>query len=316
MDQNFCKCPTAKTQKYISDNGNICPTCNLTLAENNDDLVTLLRGLTMGNVSGATRSANAQGVRLKPPTFDGSGDSKHFFVKLSNYMETYGISSNGEIIRLLKSCLESAALDLYLSLSLAEQSDLEELGQIFQNHFRPLSHRIVETENFLKIKKKPSESISEFYAALKKKASELEIDKSLLEITFIAGIEKETQKHCILQKAETLEDYLKEALEFEKVTKIGNSQPKLAMSTSKEGKTQDRDQSKLDAVLELLINQSQAQNYQNGNEDNNAGWGNRVNNVNANQGAYNTNHDNNANYGDKHSTANYGDDNSGNIVAI
>ena len=140
MDQNFCKCPTAKTQKYISDNGNICPTCNLTLAENNDDLVTLLRGLTMGNVSGATRSANAQGVRLKPPTFDGSGDCKHFIVKLANYMETYRIGGPGETVRLLKSCLEGAALDLFLSLSLSEQSDLEELGQIYSKtisgHFR------------------------------------------------------------------------------------------------------------------------------------------------------------------------------------
>ena len=80
MEQNFCKCPTAKTQKYISDHGNRCPACNLTLVEKNDDLATLLRGLTMGNFSGATRSANAQGVRLKPPTFDGSGDSKHFFL--------------------------------------------------------------------------------------------------------------------------------------------------------------------------------------------------------------------------------------------
>ena len=80
MEQNFCKCPTAKTQKYISDHGNRCPACNLTLVEKNDDLATLLRGLTMGNLSGATRNANAQGVRLKPPTFDGKGDTLLGFI--------------------------------------------------------------------------------------------------------------------------------------------------------------------------------------------------------------------------------------------
>ena len=151
MEQNFCKCPTAKIHKYVVEHNNICPNCNLTMVEKNDDLATLLRGLTMGNLAGAPRNANAQGVCLKPPTFDGKGDSKHFFVKLSNYMETYGIDGGGETVRLLKSCLESAALDLFLSLSYREQSNLESLGQIFQNHFRPLSHKIVETENLMKI---------------------------------------------------------------------------------------------------------------------------------------------------------------------
>ena len=94
MDQNFCICPTAKTHKYVLDLNNRCPTCNLTLVEKNDDLATLLRELTMGNLAGASRNANAQGVRLKPPTFDGKGDSKHFFVKLAKYMETYGIDGN------------------------------------------------------------------------------------------------------------------------------------------------------------------------------------------------------------------------------
>ena len=113
MDQDFCKCPTAKTQKYVSDHDNRCPACNLTLVEKSDELATLLRQIAMGNLAGASGNANAQGVRLKPPTYDGSGDSKHFMVKLTNYMETYGINGDGEIVRLLKSCLEKAALDLF-----------------------------------------------------------------------------------------------------------------------------------------------------------------------------------------------------------
>ena len=89
MEQNFCICPTAKTQKYVEDDNNKCSTCKLMLIEKCDDVASLLRHITLGNLPGASRNVNAQGVRLKPPTFNGKGDSKHFFVKLANYMETY-----------------------------------------------------------------------------------------------------------------------------------------------------------------------------------------------------------------------------------
>ena len=47
-----------------------------------------------------------------------------FSVKLLNYMETYKVHSEYEKIRILKSCLEDSALDLYLSLTDQEQGDL------------------------------------------------------------------------------------------------------------------------------------------------------------------------------------------------
>ena len=72
MDQeNFCVCPTPKTQKYVEDNNNRCPTCNTMLIEKGEDVASLLRKLTLGNWSGSSGNSNAQGVRLKPPTFNG-----------------------------------------------------------------------------------------------------------------------------------------------------------------------------------------------------------------------------------------------------
>ena len=43
-------------------------------------------------------SPQSTGVRLKPPTFDGKNEPKHFFVKLFNYLETYNVESNEEKI--------------------------------------------------------------------------------------------------------------------------------------------------------------------------------------------------------------------------
>ena len=43
-------------------------------------------------------------------------DPKHFFVKLFNYLENYKIENEEEKIRVLKSCLDGPALDLYLAL--------------------------------------------------------------------------------------------------------------------------------------------------------------------------------------------------------
>ena len=187
--------PHSKTQKYVEEHNNKCPTCNKMLIEKDKEVASLLRKLTLGNGSGSSGNSNAQGqgVRLKPPTFNGKGDPKHFFVKLTNYLETYRIVGTSETVRVLKSCLEGSALDLFLSLSFRDQYDLELLKETFQNHFQPLSHTIVETETFMKIKKKVNERVSEFYAALKKKADELSIEESLLKITFISGLEKEAQ---------------------------------------------------------------------------------------------------------------------------
>ena len=103
---------------------------------------------------------------MRPPTFDGKSEPKHFFVKLFNYLENYEIEEEEEKIRVLKSCLEGAALDLYLALPQEEQGDTAILENIFQNHFKPKGHDVVETEAFLKLKKGSNQTISEFYTLI------------------------------------------------------------------------------------------------------------------------------------------------------
>ena len=117
----------------------------------------LMNWVTNDSVIGSVKSRSSQksgssqntGVRLKPPTFDGKNEPKHFFVKLFNYLETYNIEGNEEKIRVLKSCLEGPALDLYLALPQKEQGDIKILERTFQSHFRPAGHNVVETGAFM-----------------------------------------------------------------------------------------------------------------------------------------------------------------------
>ena len=89
----------------------------------------LMRWVTSDAVMGSVKNRSSQksgssqnsGFRLKPPTFEGKSEPKHFFVKLFNYLETYNVESDDEKIRVLKSCLEGPALDLYLALPQREQ---------------------------------------------------------------------------------------------------------------------------------------------------------------------------------------------------
>ena len=158
--------------------------------------------------SGSSQNA---GVRLKPPTFDGKNEPKHFFVKLFNYLETYNVESEEEKIRVLKSCLEGPALDLYLALPQREQGDIKILEKTFQSHFRPAGHNVVETEAFLRIKKGPNQTISEYYTFIRKKANKLQIEESIVRITFIQGLPKEYQRHCVLQGASTIWQFFRKS---------------------------------------------------------------------------------------------------------
>ena len=101
-------------------------------------------------------------------------------MKLLNYVATYKIRSYDQKIQVLKSCLEEAALDLYLSLDENEQYDLEALEKIFQQHFKPRNHSVIETEAFMRMKKSNEQSVSEFHTSLRKKANELLIEESLV----------------------------------------------------------------------------------------------------------------------------------------
>merc|ERR1711989_139791 len=175
--------------------------------------------VTNDSVIGSVKSRSSQksgssqstGVRLKPPTFDGKNEPKHFFVKLFNYLETYNVESNEEKIRVLKSCLEGPALDLYLALPQKEQGDIKILERTFQSHFRPAGHNVVETGAFMKLKKGPNQTLSEYYTYIRKKANELQIEEAIVEITFIQGLPKDYQRHCLLQKATTLNEYVEKS---------------------------------------------------------------------------------------------------------
>ena len=188
---DLCICATQKTRGYREQHNNVCPTCNKMMVELDPDyseipalkdnkqnahsqISDLLIGLTkaqgtFGSVK--ERATHDNGVKLKPPTFSGKNDPKHFFVKLLNYLETYKIGTEEAKIRVLKSCLEDSALDLYLSLDEESQSDLQELEKTFVQHYTPLGHSVIETEKFMKIKKEPKQSVSEFHTLLKKKAN-------------------------------------------------------------------------------------------------------------------------------------------------
>ena len=181
--------------------------------------------------------SHTSGMKLRPPTFDGKNDPKHFFVKLFNYLENYKIEEEEEKIRVLKSCLEGAALDLYLALPQEEQGDIAILENIFQNHFKPKGHDVVETEAFLKLKKGPNQTISEFYTLIRKKAKELLIQEAIVRITFIQGLPAEFQKHCVLQGAITLTEFFEKAKEFEQIAGLGKS-PSCTMAMEENPKSE------------------------------------------------------------------------------
>ena len=121
--------------------------------------------------------------------------------------------------------------------------------------------------------------MSEFYAELRKRANELGIEEALVKVTFISGIVREAQKHCVLEKAETIDDYLRAAREFEKVARLSSHTDSMTISSPNEGKVQDSEQVKLDTVLELLSKQMAelARDYmpRDGNSNNESESGNR-----------------------------------------
>ena len=188
---------------------------------------------------------------------------------------------------MLKSCLEGSALDLYLSLDINEQHDLDGLEKIFQEHFKPLKHSLIETESFMKMKKLDSQSVSEFHTALRKKANESLMDKSLTRIAFIQGLPPDHQKHCVLQKAHSLQEYLEKARDYEKIANIGSNSAKVATTNL----IDNNHLRKLDTVFDLLNNQEGSNNGKsNGNHNHN---GNHKNNGNHN---HNGNHKHNGNH--------------------
>ena len=238
-EEDFCSCTGTKTKANIKKNNNKCPdpNCGKKMTDipgyDSDEsagepsrnehqfkiFADWLEGLSIGQVKtgrpgkGNTSDQNQNPVRIKPPSFEGRNDPAHFFVKLQNFVEINKIKKEAEKIAVLKSCLSGEALDLFLSLSAQEQKDLNALEKIFKQYFKPVKHDIIETERFLKTKKDKEQPVLNFYLKIKKKGLELLMDPALIKQAFCQGLDRETQKHCALKKAGTVEECLEAALE-------------------------------------------------------------------------------------------------------
>ena len=155
-DADFCQCPGPKTKGIVKKNKNKCPDTNcgkkLTDIPGYDSdtekkeppksdqsikiLTEWLDGISSGQLKGArTKDQSQSSVRIKPPSFKGSEDPAHFFVKMNNFVEINKIKKEEDKSAILKSCLSDEALDLFLSLPAEEQADMEALENIFKQHF-------------------------------------------------------------------------------------------------------------------------------------------------------------------------------------
>ena len=208
-EADYCLCPSPKTRLQVETNNNTCPTCQKMLIEKpepkpepkyedmpalegtgdgnkvknsdkdeSEDIRGLLKGLASLRSTKDRKDRNND-VRLKPPTYKGDSEPTHFFVKLENFLEHQSVSKEIDKIRIMKSCLEGPALDLYLCLDKTTQTDIVMLEKKFKTHFRPNGHTIVEEKNFVRTYRQQDETISQYYAKLRKKASELLIEEAL-----------------------------------------------------------------------------------------------------------------------------------------
>ena len=72
---------------------------------------------------------------------------------------------------------------------------------------------------------------------------ELQMDSALVKQAFCQGLDKETQKHCALRQAGTVEEYLEAAMEYEKINQIGEEKeeiPSKSQQVMLTGNNQDR----------------------------------------------------------------------------
>ena len=118
-------------------------------------------------VIGATRRQKEL-PRMELPKFSGAkgANPQHYFLKIRGYFVAYNVVNPVEKGRLIAQSLDGEALDLFLSLSIAQQTNIEELEEVFEAHFRPIAHRYLGIAEFMKLRKGPRETVSEFYLKL------------------------------------------------------------------------------------------------------------------------------------------------------
>ena len=112
-------------------------------------------------------------------------------------------------------------MDLYLSLSPTQQTDLGTLERIFEDHFRPMTQGYMGMAEILKMCKAPRESISEYYLRVRQFADRLNVAPEMIKYAYVQGLPREYQKHLQLAKhVIELEDIHQESIDFENASAL------------------------------------------------------------------------------------------------
>ncbi len=161
-----------------------------------------------------------ESLNFKPPIFNGEGDIIHFIFKLDNFLDLNKITGEQQKIQILTYCLSDSALDLYLSLEDTTKNDFDAIKGKLSRYFSPKAHDIIELQDFMKMAKEKGQTVLDFYVQVKKKGLQIHATQELIKIVLIQGQNEDYQKYIVMQKANTVEDVLEAALEFEKIEKI------------------------------------------------------------------------------------------------
>ena len=158
--------------------------------------------------------------RMDLPKFKGRPeDPKHYFLKLTTFLNAHNIVDSNDIISIFLESLEGEALELYLTLDEYKQANLDSLMNIFNIHFRPRKHEIIGLADLLQTKKQSEETISEFHLRLRQKSGDIGgVDNNMTKAVFIQGLPTNYQKHIAFKRAHTADQVYEAALEYEEIS--------------------------------------------------------------------------------------------------
>ena len=156
------------------------------------------------------------------PNFNGreGEDPKHYFIKIRAFLEAHYLESDEDKIKVFLSSLSGQALELYLTVDLDKQGDVNYLDNIFRRHFQPSKHWIIGMSQFLKMKMEINESMSNFVFRVKKMANEYGFGEELIKAVFIQGLPLKFLKHIAVKGVSELDDIVKVSLDFEKILEL------------------------------------------------------------------------------------------------
>ena len=206
--------------------------------------------------------------KMDLPRFSGAkgSDPRHYFLKMSAFLTGMDIGKGEERIRVFLQSLEGEALDLYLTLNLGQQSDLDFLKETFCTHFRPKKHAVLGVGEVLRLRKTSEETISEFYLRLRKKADEFHVGKEVLAAVFVQGLPVEYQKHIASQGVMNIEDMVQVNLAHERISSIDSSSHYKQVNVV-ENREMDDLRRKIDKLCDK-VEEIQCNNYETRNNSN------------------------------------------------